>query len=461
VKRLVLALLVVLSITGPADAETGPDDFARVMPLVLSGEGALYELRLPAEVYVWTRRPDLGDLAVFNARGEVVPFSLLVPALRKADPVGKPLPAYPLSRGRGRQPGGIALEVHTNGEEARVRLDAAPGKAPAGHSSAYLVDAGSREVPVAGFDLVLTPGGQQYLGTLRVETSDDLQVWREHATGAIAVLSSGEGEGVLNRDRIEFPAVRARYFRLSLCPEAGTPRVESVSARVEPPATAEKRATAGYQMTPVPGKSGEYTARTSGHMPVDRMRLVFQEENSLAGVTFFSRPDRNGPWIQRGCGTFYRLRRGAKLFESPPLELAPVTDREWLIRVQHPTGGLPGVLPQLEVGWQPHRLIFLARGNAPYRLAYGSCRIRDISLRDDGVAAQLRGWEERQIRPLAAQAGPSVEAGGRRALRPRVPATTWRKALLWAALCLGVLLLARMAWQLAHEMGLAGSKKND
>jgi hypothetical protein len=429
------------------------------MPLILSAEGALYELPLPAEVYAWTRRRDLGDLAVFNARGEVVPFTLVVPEGRKEAPVGKQLPVFALDKGRRLPHGGLALEVRTNGQDARVRLETITGKAPAEQSSAYLVDAGAGEVPVAGFDFVFTPGVKQYLGTVRVETSDDLHAWREHSSGAIALLSSGERS--LSRDRIEFPAVKARYFRLSLCPDVGTPRVESVSARVAPPSTAPTRATASYAMAPLPGKNGEYTVRTSGLMPVDRLRLVFPEENSLAGVTIFSRPDRNSPWIQRGSGTFYRLRRGAKLFESPALELAPVTDREWLIRMHHPKDGFSGPLPRLEVAWQPHRLIFLARGGAPFRLAYGSARVGDAPLRDEGVAAQLRSWEEHQIRPLPVKAGPSVQAGGRQALMPRIPATTWRRALLWAALLLGVLLLVKMAWRLAREMGLAGPHKNE
>jgi len=68
-------------------------------------------------------------------------------------------------------------------------------------------------------------------------------------------------------------------------------------------------------------------------------------------------------------------------------------------------------------------------------------------------------WEKQQIRPLPALAGASVESGGKNALRPAIPATTWRKLLLWGALLSGVLLLARMAWKLSREMGLADARK--
>lgn len=460
-KRLVLALAAVLAVSGPALAETWqPEDFARVMPLTLSAQGGLYELPLPAEVYAGARRRDLGDLAVFNGKGEIVPFTLVVPAPPKAASVGKALPIFPMRRAAGKAPGGIALQVRTDEHGATVSLNAAPaqgGGAPESVSG-YIVDAGNPELPVTGFDLTLGSGVREYLGSLRVETSDDLQHWREHATGALATLSAGEHW--LNRDRIEFLPVKARYFRLSLSPETGAPRVDALSARFESPLAGEHREKASYLLAPVKGKTGEYLVRITGLMPVDRLRLVFPEDNSLAGAIFYSRPDPQSAWVLRGCGTFYRLSRAAKTFESPPLELAPVTDREWLILVRRSAGGFQGALPQLEMGWQAHRLVFLARGEPPFRLAYGSARVGEAALRDDGVAAELQSWERQQIRPQPAQAGPSREAGGAQALRPRVAAATWRNLLLWGALLLGVFLLARMACQLVREMGLGGTKKN-
>jgi uncharacterized protein DUF3999 len=82
-------------------------------------------------------------------------------------------------------------------------------------------------------------------------------------------------------------------------------------------------------------------------------------------------------------------------------------------------------------------------------------------LRDDGIAAALATWEKQQIRPLPATAGPPNESGGRKALKQPIPATTWEKALLWAALLLGVAILSRMAWRLAEEMRLDAAQKKE
>jgi len=452
-KRHMMIVLSVLAICAPARASEPPQlhDFARMMPLTLAGTGALHELPLPKEVYAWATRRDLGDLALFNGKGEIVPFTLVTPSPAKTASAGRELPLFPLAGAMRRQQGAIAVQARTDEQGAIVTLSTVAGTAPGRPIAGYIVDASALDHRITGFDIGLTPGEKGYIGTLRVETSDDLQLWRQHGTGAIATLSIKDRQ--LNRNRVEFPAVKARYFRLSIGPELGAPRLDSVTARLEPPPSTRQREKATFIITPIKGRSGEYLARTDGQMPVDRLRLVFPDDNSLAGVTFYSRPDDKSPWIERGCGTFYRLRRNATVVENSPLEIAPTTDRQWLIRVRQPGGGLGSRLPLLEVGWQPHHLIFAARGEPPFRLAYGSALTGLDTLRDDGMAAGLATWEKQQITPLPAKAGASVESGGAQALKPHVPAATWRKALLWGALLLGVLILALMAWQLGREMG--------
>jgi len=448
---LVVLLLPLLSHTPAlADNTLNISDFARVMPLTFSGDGALYELPLPTEVYVWSRRHDLGDLAVFNGQGEIVPFALLAPPAARTPLPGRDLPLFPLNGPARPQRGDIALQVRTDEHGAILKLNTAQGSTSGGHVFGYIADASALEQPVNGLDLVLRPGSHGYLGTLQVEASDDLQQWRFLASGAIATLSAGDRQ--LGKERIEFPIAKARYFRLSISPEQGVPRIEAVTARLEPPPAIQKREKLNVIITPVKGRDGEYLARISGHVPVDRLRLVFPDENSLAQVTFLSRPDDKSSWIERANGAFYRLHRDTGVLESAPLEIAATMDELWLIRVRQPGGGLGNNLPQLEIGWQPHRLVFAARGEPPFRLAYGSARNGLDSLRDDGLALGLATWERQGIKPLPAQAGASQESGGRLALQPGISAATWKKFLLWSALLMGVLLLARMAWRLAREM---------
>jgi hypothetical protein len=342
------------------------------------------------------------------------------------------------------------MQVRTDEHGAIVTLTTASGSVSAAPVTGYIVDAATLNRPVSGFDITLTPVASGFVGTLRVETSNDLHEWRQHAVGAVATLSAGEQR--LGRNRIEFTPIQARYFRLGISPEQGIPRIDTVTPRFDTFQSTQRRETARYLITPVKGKSGEYLAQTDGYMPVDRPRLIFPDENSLAGATILSRQYDKSPWVERGSGIFYRLRRDTTVVESGALEITPTSDRQWLIRVHQPGGGLGNRLPQLEVSWQPHRLIFAARGEAPFRLAYGSALTGLDNLRDESIAAGLATWEKQQIKPLPAKAGVSVESSGREALKPRIPATTWRKVLLWGALLMSVLLLAKMAWKLMKEM---------
>lgn len=451
--------VVLLSPAYGADSVPQLSDFARMIPLTLSGSGALHKLPLPAEVYSGAQRADLGDLAVFNGAGEIVPFTLVLPSPAASILERRQLPLFPLSIGARRQPGNLSMQVRTNEQGAIVNLTTSQGGATPAAVTTYIIDASSLERTVNGFDFELKPEGADYVGSVRVAISDDLQHWQEHACGALATLASGTQQ--LSRSRIEFAAVKARYFRLTVDPGEGVPRIAAVSARLVSALAPPERSTARYFMNPVKDQTGDYLVKTGGWMPVDRLRVVLSDDNSLAGVTFFSRTDNGNPWIERGSSTFYRLRRDSSLVESASLEIAPTTDREWLLRIRQPGSAPGGRLPMLEVGWQPRELIFAARGEPPYRLAFGSSRSGENNLRDDTVAAGLAAWEKLQIRPLPAMAGASVESGGKNALRSTIPATTWRKLLLWGALLSGVLLLARMAWKLSREMGLDEAQKKE
>lgn len=58
-------------------AQDHPGDFARQVPLTLSGEGPWYRIEVPAALQLSALQPGLGDLRVFNADGEIQPYAML------------------------------------------------------------------------------------------------------------------------------------------------------------------------------------------------------------------------------------------------------------------------------------------------------------------------------------------------------------------------------------------------
>ncbi len=79
-------------------------------------------------------------------------------------------------------------------------------------------------------------------------------------------------------------------------------------------------------------------------MPVDRVNIELPEINSLIRAVIKSRPTRQSEWSVRQKGFFYRLSVDKTNISNDVLSIAEVNDR----------------------------LLFLARGEAPFTLAYCS-----------------------------------------------------------------------------------------
>jgi hypothetical protein len=108
--------------------------------------------------------------------------------------------------------------------------------------------------------------------------------------------------------------------------------------------------------------------------------------------------------------------------------------------------GLGDGEPSLRVGWLPHEVVFLARGEAPYTLAFGSgaARAPVASMRSVPSGATI----------LRASFAESRTLGGESRLQPVVPEKGFamKSAVLWGTLVLGVLLLGWMAYRLTREL---------
>ncbi len=76
-------ILLLALLAHPAAAAVAPMDFAYGRTLVVPQGTAIGEFELPEEVYGRVVERDLGDIAVFNGGGELVPFRLLLPPPQK------------------------------------------------------------------------------------------------------------------------------------------------------------------------------------------------------------------------------------------------------------------------------------------------------------------------------------------------------------------------------------------
>lgn len=351
-----------------------------------------------------------------------------------------------------RSPGGTA-SVNVTSSDAR----GGTGKRIVG----YLVDLNAldRALRAVEFDWQMAPDG--FAGKLRVDASDDLARWRTLVADAPLVSVEVAGQR-LQQKRVELPQQKTRYLRLSwVSQSAGQSPPELASARGE---LAEKTVDAPREWAQVEAakgeKPGEYVFDTRSHYPVDRVRFDLPEPNTVVQVELLARDKADQPWRAVARGVSYRLRQDGGEITSPELAVGAATDRYWLLRVDQRGGGLGGGAPRMQVGWVPHRLVFTARGAAPFQLAYGNREAKPAAYSIETMIPGYRDDAGPQIRAAKAGAQQTVSVRNAQALAQqelggearRQDAIDWKRWSLWGALVLGVLILGAMAWRLARQL---------
>jgi hypothetical protein len=460
VRRCVRAWLLFLWAVA-AVAET-PADFAFGLPIEASGPQALFQLELPQAVYEGVLRADLADLRVFNAVGEPVPHAFLPRATAShARRLPLRLPFFALRGDAVAGVEGLEVRIERDAGRAVVTMNGrqqVPARAAA--LLGYLVDASTLQQPLRGLALELPSGLDDVVMRVRVEASDDLARWTTLVADA-PVLRLQAGGQRLEQLRLEFPPHQARYLRLSW---PGSPRPLPLAGLLGEPGDALVEAPRRWKQVAAMApseKAGEYLFDLGGQFPVDRLRLILPQPNTVAVVEILSRPRANAPWQRVLLTTVYRLGQGRQETVNPDLAVATASDRHWLLRVDQRGGGFGVGAPQLAVGWVPQRLVFTARGDAPFVLAYGSSRAGPAAY---PIATLLPGYRGDDVgEPIAfpigsARTGRVQTLAGESATREAID---WKRWTLWASLLLGVALLAWMAWRLARQLAAAPTPPSD
>jgi len=463
--------VIPLALLGVAlQAAEKPTDFAWSLPIQADGKDDSYQFDLPRAVYRGISRRDAGDLRVFNAAGEVVPHAFQhQTSARAAKPQAHGLTPFPLKGIASKGIDGLHVRVERSGGKTVFQLDEGGGNTPA-PVLGYLLDSTAMEQPIQALELSVDAPAD-YAGSVRVEASMDLARWDSVVAGA-PLLSLEQAGAKLEQRRVEFAPRRSKYLRISW---TGLPvEAQLINVLVEPsenpvPIARQWDAVAGVAVT---DKPGEYAFDLLGNFPVDRLRVALPQQNTLAQVEILSRNRASDPWRSVTRAVVYRLRRQGAVILSPEISVASNPDRYWLLRVDQKGGGLGAGDPQLLAGWVPHRLVFVARGGAPFTLAYGN---RDAALSNYamdtlvpgyGMKPASSGLEDVKMTQVASVPPTRLKSpglqlpsllGGAVIARDSIEI---KNLILWSVLVCSVLLLGWMAWRLLSQMGAAPRKES-
>ena len=419
---------------------------------------------LPAAAYEGVRHRDLADLRVFNADGGLLPFAFVPRApIARERPQPVSLPMFPLYVDRDRRDiDGLALTVVRNAAGTTVSVNAADAEpSPNRVLGGYVLDASAQDNALAAlvFDLPATSGVTTM--RLRIDASDDLVTWRSLASDATLVDLQHAAQR-LTRDRIELPATKAKYLRLSWRP--GTPVIDFRAVKGE---FGERPVEVVREWRPVSGtkvadREGDYEYDLGGPFPIDRVAVDLAAPNSIVPASLFARNAAAEPWQPVATTVFYRLAPASQAGSpqaalpqaagdvvSPPVTVDGGGRRYWLLRID-PRSGVGGTAaPPMRMGWRPQEIIFAARGPGPFMLAFGKHAATPGAL---PMATLVPDYDSTRALPAnlaKGQAGERVALGGEARLQKPPDVKRWT---LWAALVLGALVLGWMAWRLSRDM---------
>jgi len=298
---------------------------------------------------------------------------------------------------------------------------------------------------VDALELEFTPAAAAFSTEVDVEASDDLQRWRQVATGAPVALLR-QGAETLTRRRIDLAAGPATYLRVRARDEQLAAAVATVTVR---------RRTAGHVAQPrwtdatfVRREPGAFVYRLPARVLVEQVEIRPRAENAVARFVVESREEASAPWQAQGELTAFRLKGAGLELSNDPLALSFTRDREWRLVSQ----ALPPEPPRLRVAWAPERWLVLTRGPAPYALVAGSSSARREAFSLEALVAQVRARYGAEWQPPAVTLGLQEVSGGERARTPAAPERSLTYAL-WGVLVLGAAAVIFMVLRLLRGSG--------
>ncbi len=445
-----LATLMLVSIWPLALSANPPiphlNDYVEGLALQIDDLRPIQSLPLPDRVYAGVMRSDLGDLRVFNRQGLSVPHALCPGPTHEVRAEGRSqLPLFRLPTAVPSPDATVELKTAA-GTHLRVLEPA--GASPGAAADDWIIDAGGLPAAINVLELDWQSAATNSEATLRIRTSDNLDHWRD-LVAATTILRSRGTDGLLERSRLPLPASHNRYLRIEVLDRTATFALNAVHAHWLG-ATAEP-ALQHLIARPLPQtESRMFDFDTGRQAPVQRAWPRLPMTNMLLRVALDSRSTRQAAWQNRWTGEAYELALPDGQMHSSQATFSPVTDRWWRIRILSGGESLGRLAPQLELAYQPATLRFLAQGEGPFILAYGSARAAVTpALRCSALLASAQIKADSDLIGSARLLSAEVTTlGGAAARRAPPQPWPWRLILLWSVLIGGCALVLAMAWKL-------------
>jgi len=441
-----------------AQAALSKRDFAYGNEIVAEGGKSVIAAELPESVYQTAKNPNLADLAVFNAKDEIVPHLLAVTANQATETAAPPLalPVFPLYSEKKGDLGFSKMKISTTSDGTILEIDNRPGAKEKGRKiSGFLVDASRIENIRAAKGIekfrVKLEAKENYFLKATLEGSQNLETWVPLENGAVLASFDVNGEKLL-KDELPLSGGAFKYYRIAWVNPAEQTRVVSVEAHfpaevgsVEMPW--KWASVAGTKVIDSGGQGLAYQFDTGSYYPVSAVKVQFADQNSIARVLVEAANAAVGPWTQVASASFYTVQREGAVLSNLQSKFPESRFRFWRLKLSSSPGGIGSSFPAVSLGWRADTVKFLARGEGPFVLAYGSAEIQNPPQPDlfqgDWSSSVASGTLKEKL---------TLGGDGKLVAVIKAEPPPWRKFVLGGVLLLGVILLGGMALQVRKEI---------
>ena len=248
-----------------------------------------------------------------------------------------------------------------------------------------------------------------------------------------------QGEAII-KNEIPLRVTDARYFRIIPLQPKSEVIIENVYASL-----GTETKTVFEEMHWLNGNSTKvselvYQFDLEGHFPVETIKIDFVDKNSVATFQIQGSYEPGGPWRDVKSAKLYSMSNETGNVSELQTNFMVSPFRYWQLKVTSNAAGIGSLFPKIQFGWRPEFVRFLARGEGPFSLAYGSAKIKK-DIPHDFDPEFLKNTGSGILKEKVVAGGESRLVGE---VAEKYPI---KKITLWGVLILGVLLLVGMIRQ--------------
>ncbi len=432
------------------DAIPAPDDYAWGWTVEYTGESDFYEVILPLDVYKSSADTRMRDLAVFDGDGSAVPRVLREQVITtQTHERTVNLSPLPLFRNATGETDDIRLVITRSGASTAVDVTTETPPSPEDRREliAYVVETGDLQAPLDALRFSWPDTADPFIGQVTVDSSDDLSAWKRAGQGKIAALS--DDTATIERNVVDISRTESAYLKITWQNMPDDWTLDGLTGLIYEEQSEVIREYLELDQTDVDTGDGGRIFDVGGWIPADEINLLLPADNTLFRADVYVRSEA-GRWHWIMDHVFYNFRRGADALEHPPTVIGPQRIR--YVKVV-PRRGRQDAEFRLQIGWRPHRLIFVAQGDDPYLLVTGRALAKHENYPEERNFGEPVVYDLYRNTSYASVASlsPRITMGGpgRLTIREQVDWQTW---MLWGGLSVGVLLIGLMVLSLFRQM---------